>query len=46
MAALEEAERELASLNERSERAMKALNARDKSNHWRESIEKMIHGVA
>ena len=46
MAALDEAEKELASLNERSEKAMAALSARDDRNHWRESIEKMIHGVA
>jgi hypothetical protein len=46
MAALDEAEKELASLNERSEKAMAALSAREDRNHWRESIEKMIHGVA
>lgn len=46
MAALDEAEKTLASLNERSEKAMQALGERDARNHWRESIEKMIHGVA
>lgn len=45
MAALDEAERTLASLTERSEKAMRFLETRDKSNHWRESIEQMIHGV-
>lgn len=45
MAALEDAEQQLASLTERSEKALHTLNTRDTSNHWRESIEQMINGA-
>jgi len=45
MAALDAAEKELASLRARSEKALNTLNRRDTSNHWRESIEQMIHGA-
>lgn len=44
MARLEEAERELASLTERGANAVGMLLARNDRNHWRESIEDMIHG--
>lgn len=46
MARLEAAEQELASLTERGETAVNELASRGKRNHWRESIEQMIHGVA
>lgn len=45
MAAIEDAEQLLASLTERSEKAMQFLDAREKRNHWRESIADMIHGA-
>lgn len=44
MATLDEAEKTLASLTERSEKAMATLDARDKRNHWQESVRQMIHG--
>jgi len=46
MAALDEAEQTLASLTERSEKAVHALTEREDRNHWRESIQNMINGVA
>lgn len=44
-ARLENAERELADLKMRSERAVRTLSARHRRNHWTESVENMIQGV-
>jgi len=46
MRRLEAAEQELASLRERGVVAVNTLIARNERNHWRESIEDMIHGRA
>lgn len=45
MARLEVAETEVKDLQERGERAVQFLLARDKRNHWQESISRMIQGV-
>lgn len=45
MARLEQAEKELDSLKLRAACAIGILDARQKQNHWRESIEKMIQGA-
>lgn len=44
-AKLEDAERLLAQLQERSEAAHKTLSERDQRNHWQESIRDMILGA-
>jgi hypothetical protein len=44
MAALDAAEQELASLRDRSEKAVEFLDARDNRNHWQESVRQMIRG--
>lgn len=42
---LARAEADLAHLTARGEVAVRALDARNKRNHWRESIEQMIQGA-
>lgn len=46
MARLENAERDVADLVSRADRAITFLDARHHRNHWRESIEQMIQGRA
>lgn len=41
---LEDAEHELEDLQRRADKAIFALNKRRQENHWRESVERMIHG--
>lgn len=41
---IEKAEKELEALQKRGKAATEALTARQKQNHWRESIEAMIRG--
>lgn len=45
MARLEQAERDLAGLKERKDKAMGILIPRQSRNHWREAIEDMIMGA-
>ncbi len=45
-ARIEHAERELSAMQARIDAAMLALDRRQHENHWRESIERMIKGVA
>jgi hypothetical protein len=45
-ARLEDAEREVADLRSRADRAIRTLDDRHTRNHWRESIEQMIQGAA
>lgn len=42
---LEEAETELNALTNRADKAIKYLDDRQRRNHWRESIEQMLHGA-
>lgn len=42
---LERAEDTLSDLKIRAERAIRILDERQKRNHWREAIEKIIQGV-
>lgn len=44
-ARLAKAERDLADLTTRGQDAVRALDARNGRNHWRESIEQMIQGA-
>lgn len=43
---LEKAERDLASLKARAERAISRIEERRGRNHWREAIERMIQGAS
>lgn len=45
-ARIEHAERELSAMQARIDAAMLALDRRQRENNWRESIERMIKGVA
>lgn len=45
MERLEEAERTLADLQARKEKAVTFLTERHERNHWREAIERMIQGA-
>ena len=44
MARLERAERDVATLKERSARADTTLRERVRQNHWGQTLEQMIHG--
>ena len=46
IARLEQAERELGSLQHRAWLAINTLDERQRRNHWRESIERMIQGAS
>lgn len=45
IARLEQAEADLSSLKIRASNAIRTLDNRQRRNHWRESIEKMIQGA-
>jgi len=44
-ARMEKADRDVTILRNRADAALNVLDSRDKRNHWRESVERMIQGA-